>query len=154
MAITSSLFLEISLANIKKKEKKTHTTKKENLIRPPEPRPQAKSYFRWFSSYQRSQRKTLAKDFFLRIYLQNLTLAGPLPPKIDQTLFFNWSLPRPFLKRFCSRQVPHVGSHPNSLYPGIPDLSIWVKGSQVRSLATKSSFWELIRLARLARLAR
>ena len=27
------------------------------------------------------------------------------------------------LKRLCSRQVPHVGSHPNSLYPGISDRS-------------------------------
>ena len=46
--------------------------------------------------------------------------------------------------------TPCQGSF-NFLFHGVPDLSMWVKGSQVRSLRTESSLLEFSRLAQQSR---
>ena len=71
-----------------------------------------------------------ARNFFLMDFSISLLQPSSYLRKLNKTIFFNWSLLGFILKRLCSRQVPHVASHPGSLYPGISDLS----GMQVLSL--------------------
>ena len=95
-------------------------------IGPLEFRPRAKSYFRWSSTYQLFQKKFgLETVFFLIFRFQDNKKCWA--SENNKKLFFILSLLGFILQRLCSRQVPHVASHPGSLYPGISDLSIWVK---------------------------
>ena len=81
----------------------------------------------------------LATDFFLRIFRFHC-FSRAATSENWQNLFLILSLHGFSLKRLCSRQVPHVGSHPNSLYPEISDLSILVK--DLRPLEASGRFWE------------
>ena len=63
------------------------------------------------------------RNFFLMDFSISLLQPSSYLRKFNKTIFFNWSLLGFILKRLCSRQVPHVASHPNSLYPGFSDLS-------------------------------
>ena len=107
LAITICLFFEILLSNIFQKSQPPIMT--------PKPRPQAKSYFIWFSSYHLSQNK----NRYLRIFLKDFSISLLQPSsylrKFTKSLFFILSLHWFILKRLCSRQVPHVGSTPIAL---------------------------------------
>ena len=81
----------------------------------------------------------LATDV-LKDFSMSLLQPGPYLRKLTKTIFFNWRLPGFVLKILCSRQVPHVASHPGSLYPGISDLSIWVR--HLGPLEASDHFWE------------
>ena len=116
LAITICLLFEIPLSNISRKHQPPIMT--------PEPRPQAKSYFIRFSSYHLSTQKNVSYGVSLRIFRFHCFSRALTSKKLQKPVFFILSLPGFILKRLCSRQVPHVGSHPNSLYPGISDLSI------------------------------
>ena len=114
LAITSSLFFEILFSNIfRKKNPTSYKASRASTSGKKHPSgdslvitcPQKKCWLRIFLKFNFS-------DF--------TASAGLLPPKIDQTLFSNWSLPRQFLKRFCSRQVPHVRSHSIAYFLGFP----------------------------------
>ena len=68
-----------------------------------------------------------ARNFFLMDFSISLLQPSPYLRKFTENLFFILSLLGFILQRLCSRQVPHVASHPGSLYPEISDLPIRVK---------------------------
>ena len=69
-------------------------------------------------------KKFVARNLLLKDFSISLLQPSSYLRKLNKTLFFNWSLPGFILQRLCSRQVPHVASHPGSLYPGISDLPL------------------------------
>ena len=98
-------------------------------IRPPKPRPQANSYFRWFSSYHLSPQKMLAKDLFLRIF-QFHCFSRALTSE-------NWPNPLFQIKpsQAISKEILFQASTPcqgsfNSLFRWTSDLSIWAELSK------------------------
>ncbi len=80
-------------------------------VSPLELSPRAKSYFRWFSTYncfpQKRTRHVLLMDFSISLLQPSSYLQ-----KFTKNLFFILSLHWFILNRLCSRQVPYVESTP------------------------------------------
>ena len=72
-------------------------------------------------------------NFFLMVLSISLLQPSSDLRNLNKNIFFMLSLEGFILKRLCSRQVPHVASHPGSLYPGFSDLS-WTWGIRAESL--------------------
>ena len=113
----------------------------------PEPRPQANSYFRWLSSYHIFQTNMLPRKTTLRI-LRFHCFSRALTSENCPNPLFQIKPSQALSKEILFQTGTPCQVSFNSFYRGISNLSIWVKGSQVRSLATKSSRLEFIRLAR------
>ena len=67
-------------------------------------------------------KKVRTRGFFSQDSFEFFDFSSSFLQNFTKTLFFILSLLGVILQRLCSRQVPHVASHPRSLFPGMSDL--------------------------------